>query len=82
MDFELIYSVCLNADSSQLCDEQQGLWVGLICGLFVQALLLVTIILCTNWEKEVSAFNQFMFNRNDFFQLTALANARTAMYAR
>nr|XP_010932731.1 protein DETOXIFICATION 16-like [Elaeis guineensis] len=30
----------------------KGLWVGLICGLFVQALLLVTIILCTNWEKE------------------------------
>lgn len=82
MGFEVIYCVYLNADGSQICDEQQGLWVGLICGLFVQALLLVTIILCTNWVKEVSTLNEFIFNLNDFFLSTALANVCIAMYVR
>ncbi|XP_078176663.1 protein DETOXIFICATION 16-like isoform X2 [Carex rostrata] len=30
----------------------KGLWMGLICGIFVQAVLLLTITLCTNWENE------------------------------
>lgn len=35
--------------------KQQGLWMGIICGLFVQVLLFSAIAYCTNWEKEVSA---------------------------
>lgn len=30
----------------------RGLWTGIICGLFVQVLLFLTITLCSNWEKE------------------------------
>jgi MATE family multidrug resistance protein len=29
-----------------------GLWFGILCGLVVQMLLLLTITLCTNWDKE------------------------------
>ncbi|KAL2558909.1 MATE efflux family protein [Forsythia ovata] len=29
-----------------------GLWMGIVCGLFVQAVALVTINLCTNWDSE------------------------------
>ncbi|KAJ6795658.1 protein DETOXIFICATION 16-like [Iris pallida] len=30
----------------------RGLWMGIICGLFVQVLLFLTITLCSNWENE------------------------------
>lgn len=30
----------------------KGLWMGIICGLFVQMLLFSAITYCTNWEKE------------------------------
>lgn len=30
----------------------KGLWMGIIVALFVQALLLFIVTLCTNWEKE------------------------------
>ncbi|XP_065031473.1 protein DETOXIFICATION 16-like isoform X1 [Musa acuminata AAA Group] len=30
----------------------KGLWMGIICGLFVQVLLFSAIAYCTNWEKE------------------------------
>lgn len=29
-----------------------GLWMGIICGLTVQVIALVTVNLCTDWEKE------------------------------
>jgi len=29
-----------------------GLWLGIICALVVQMLLLLTITLCSNWEQE------------------------------
>nr|CAB3470481.1 unnamed protein product [Digitaria exilis] len=29
-----------------------GLWLGIICGLFVQVLLLMIVTLCTNWDNE------------------------------
>ncbi|XP_039122930.1 protein DETOXIFICATION 16-like [Dioscorea cayenensis subsp. rotundata] len=32
----------------------KGLWLGIICGLFVQVLLLLSITLCTDWEKEAN----------------------------
>jgi multidrug resistance protein, MATE family len=35
--------------------DEQGLWFGIICGLFVQLLLLMLITLCTNWDNEVRA---------------------------
>uniref|UniRef100_A0A453DW77 Protein DETOXIFICATION n=1 Tax=Aegilops tauschii subsp. strangulata TaxID=200361 RepID=A0A453DW77_AEGTS len=30
-----------------------GLWMGIICGVLVQVLLLMIITLCTDWRKEV-----------------------------
>jgi multidrug resistance protein, MATE family len=35
--------------------DEQGLWFGIICGLFVQLLLLMLITLCTNWDNEERA---------------------------
>jgi hypothetical protein len=35
----------------------QGLWMGIIMALFVQALLLWIITLCTDWDKEVMYFD-------------------------
>ncbi|KAJ3686038.1 hypothetical protein LUZ61_015202 [Rhynchospora tenuis] len=32
----------------------KGLWMGIICGIFVQVVLLLTITLLTNWEKEAA----------------------------
>ncbi|KAH7658564.1 multidrug resistance protein MATE family protein [Dioscorea alata] len=32
----------------------KGLWMGILCGLFVQVVLLSTITLCTDWEIEAS----------------------------
>ncbi|PAN24697.1 hypothetical protein PAHAL_4G245800 [Panicum hallii] len=31
-----------------------GLWLGIICGLLVQLLLLMVVTLCTNWDNEVT----------------------------
>uniref|UniRef100_A0ACD6AJY5 Uncharacterized protein n=1 Tax=Avena sativa TaxID=4498 RepID=A0ACD6AJY5_AVESA len=31
-----------------------GLWMGIICGILVQVFLLVTITLCTDWQKEAT----------------------------
>ncbi|KAK1606004.1 hypothetical protein QYE76_029677 [Lolium multiflorum] len=31
-----------------------GLWMGIICGILVQDLLLLAITLCTDWEKEAT----------------------------
>jgi MATE family multidrug resistance protein len=36
-------------------DSGQGLWFGIMCGLVVQMLLLLSITLFTNWNKEVSS---------------------------
>ena len=35
----------------------QGLWMGIIVALIVQALCLWIITLCTNWENEVMYFD-------------------------
>ncbi|KAK6122389.1 hypothetical protein DH2020_043899 [Rehmannia glutinosa] len=34
-----------------------GLWIGIICGLSVQAVALVIVNLCTNWDDEVMKAN-------------------------
>lgn len=39
----------------------QGLWFSIMCGLVVQMLLLLSITLCTNWNKEVSIASFFFF---------------------
>lgn len=39
----------------------QGLWMGIIVALFVQALSLAIIILLTDWEKEVNYFFKLCF---------------------
>ncbi|CAL5047682.1 unnamed protein product [Urochloa decumbens] len=31
-----------------------GLWLGIICGLMVQVLLLMMVTLCTNWDNEAA----------------------------
>lgn len=31
-----------------------GLWLGIICGLIVQVLLLMAITICTDWDKEAA----------------------------
>ncbi|GJN19610.1 hypothetical protein PR202_gb06904 [Eleusine coracana subsp. coracana] len=33
-------------------NSEQGLWFGVLCGLMVQMLLLLSITLCTDWNKE------------------------------
>lgn len=33
--------------------EMQGLWMGIICGLLVQVIVLITVNLFTDWNKEV-----------------------------
>ncbi|KAK1280277.1 MATE efflux family protein 5 [Acorus gramineus] len=40
----------------------KGLWMGIICGLVVQVLLLSTITLCTNWEKEARKAKERVYN--------------------
>uniref|UniRef100_A0A453RG22 Protein DETOXIFICATION n=1 Tax=Aegilops tauschii subsp. strangulata TaxID=200361 RepID=A0A453RG22_AEGTS len=37
-----------------------GLWLGIICGLMVQVLLLMAITICTDWDKETETLN-FLF---------------------
>uniref|UniRef100_A0A0E0M670 Protein DETOXIFICATION n=1 Tax=Oryza punctata TaxID=4537 RepID=A0A0E0M670_ORYPU len=39
-----------------------GLWFGILCGLVVQMLLLLTITLCTNWDKEAMKAKDRVFS--------------------
>ncbi|AQL03479.1 Protein DETOXIFICATION 16 [Zea mays] len=39
-----------------------GLWLGIICGLIVQLLLLAIITLCTNWDSEATKAKNRVFN--------------------
>ncbi|BBN67956.1 MATE efflux family protein [Prunus dulcis] len=41
----------------------KGLWIGIIMALFVQALSLAIIVICTDWEKEVKKASDSVFNR-------------------
>ncbi|KAJ4770333.1 Protein DETOXIFICATION [Rhynchospora pubera] len=40
----------------------KGLWMGIICGIFVQVVLLLTITLLTNWEKEAAKAKNRVFS--------------------
>uniref|UniRef100_A0A0D9W3Z8 Protein DETOXIFICATION n=1 Tax=Leersia perrieri TaxID=77586 RepID=A0A0D9W3Z8_9ORYZ len=39
-----------------------GLWLGIMCALVVQMLLLLAITLCTNWEKEALKAKERVFS--------------------
>jgi len=39
-----------------------GLWLGILCGVAVQMLLLLCITLCTNWNKEALKANDRVFS--------------------
>ncbi|CAL4888389.1 unnamed protein product [Urochloa decumbens] len=39
----------------------KGLWFGQICGMVVQMVVLLSITLCTNWDKEVLKANERVF---------------------
>ncbi|KAJ4808161.1 Protein DETOXIFICATION [Rhynchospora pubera] len=39
----------------------KGLWMGIICGIFVQVVLLLTITLLTDWEKEAMKAKNSVF---------------------
>ena len=41
-------------------NSEQGLWFGIMCGLVVQMLLLLSITLFTNWNKEVSSSSLYL----------------------
>ncbi|TVU32459.1 hypothetical protein EJB05_24190, partial [Eragrostis curvula] len=45
--------------------EGVGLWYGLLCGMVVQMLLLLSIVLCTNWKQEVLKANDRIFDNSD-----------------
>jgi len=47
----------------------KGLWMGIICGLTVQVMALVTVNLCTDWKKEV---RNFMLSLKDDYVLPHL----------
>ncbi|TVU32462.1 hypothetical protein EJB05_24193 [Eragrostis curvula] len=40
----------------------KGLWFGIFCGVAVQMLLLLSITLCTKWNKEASKANDRVFS--------------------
>lgn len=40
----------------------KGLWMGIICGITVQVLLLSTVTLCTNWAKEARKAKDRVYN--------------------
>ncbi|XP_074562808.1 protein DETOXIFICATION 16 [Curcuma longa] len=40
----------------------KGLWIGIICGLAVQVLLLSSVTYFTNWEKEANKAKERVFN--------------------
>ncbi|KAL6647813.1 hypothetical protein ACP70R_015250 [Stipagrostis hirtigluma subsp. patula] len=42
--------------------SEQGLWIGISCGLVVQMLLLLSITLCTNWSNEASKAKERVSN--------------------
>lgn len=37
------------------CSELQGIWSGMLGGIFLQTIILVVITALTNWNKEVSS---------------------------
>uniref|UniRef100_A0A453RG28 Protein DETOXIFICATION n=1 Tax=Aegilops tauschii subsp. strangulata TaxID=200361 RepID=A0A453RG28_AEGTS len=39
-----------------------GLWLGIICGLMVQVLLLMAITICTDWDKEADKAKDRVFS--------------------
>ncbi|VAH56427.1 unnamed protein product [Triticum turgidum subsp. durum] len=39
-----------------------GLWMGIICGVLVQVLLLTIITLCTDWQKEATKAKKRVFS--------------------
>ncbi|CAN6170038.1 unnamed protein product [Urochloa humidicola] len=39
-----------------------GLWLGIICGLSVQVLLLMMVTLCTNWDNEATKAKDRVYN--------------------
>ncbi|KAK8455434.1 hypothetical protein SEVIR_4G167500v4 [Setaria viridis] len=39
-----------------------GLWLGIICGLLVQVLLLMIVTLCTNWDDEATKAKNRVYN--------------------
>jgi MATE family multidrug resistance protein len=39
-----------------------GLWLGIMCALIVQMLLLLAITVCTNWEKEALKAKERVFS--------------------
>lgn len=51
--FVQILFVCSTSVMSMLLILKQGLWMGIICGLSVQVLALITVNACTNWDQEV-----------------------------
>ncbi|XP_020530313.1 protein DETOXIFICATION 16 isoform X1 [Amborella trichopoda] len=40
----------------------KGFWIGIICGLVVQLVLLSIITLCSNWEEEARRANERVFS--------------------
>ncbi|KAK9096190.1 hypothetical protein Sjap_021687 [Stephania japonica] len=40
----------------------KGLWMGIICGLFVQSLLLLVITLCADWDQQVKNAKERLSN--------------------
>ena len=43
----------------------QGIWIGMICGTFLQTLILLFVVSKTNWNKE--ARNFFQLTHNNLF---------------
>jgi len=40
----------------------RGLWIGLICGLFAQTILLSIITFCTNWEEQAKKASERVYS--------------------
>lgn len=55
----------------------QGLWMGIICGLSVQVVALVTVNACTNWDQEVSfsLFNWYFFFLSFFVEVVSCVSS-------
>ncbi|KAL4180410.1 hypothetical protein AMTRI_Chr13g91940 [Amborella trichopoda] len=43
-------------------ERGKGFWIGIICGLVVQLVLLSIITLCTNWEEEARRAQETVFS--------------------
>ncbi|CAN6725272.1 unnamed protein product [Malus baccata var. baccata] len=52
----------VNLGAYYLMGSLQGLWTGIIVALFVEALCLSIIIICTDWEKEVKNASDRVYN--------------------